>query len=102
MSSGRQNSDLGRAWHSHIAGRDDSAVTEFEKLVEQSPEDKDVLYGLGLAYRGANQAAQAVEVFTKLQDLLAAEEAENEDEFNRLEMLRRMVKQQLEIVQGMQ
>ncbi|MBN1965448.1 MAG: tetratricopeptide repeat protein [Anaerolineae bacterium] len=101
MSTTRENSELGKAWHSHVAGRDDSAVGEFEKLVEQSPQDFDALYGLGLAYRGANQYAKSIEIFKRLEEMLEGEKPADEDDFNRLEMLKRMVNQQIHIVKSL-
>lgn len=94
--SNRDNSAIGRAWRSHSVGRDDSAIEEFRKLLAASPDDVDTLYGLGMALRGAGQTEEAVEVFSRILELLSGAKAEGEDEMNRLEMLRRMTQQQLD------
>ncbi len=95
----RESSPLGQAWRSHVSGRAEVALSEFQKIASTSPEDLDILYGLGLAQKGAGQKADAEATFQKLADLLAAEPGEEEDR-NRIEMLRRMVKQQFEFLRG--
>lgn len=97
--SDQSDSALGQAWHAHVVGRDDSAVEEFRKLAEKSPNDVDVLYGFGLALRGAGQKEEALAVFNRLLEILQSVNPESDDEANRLEMLTRMVNQQIEIAQ---
>ncbi|MBN2469925.1 MAG: tetratricopeptide repeat protein [Anaerolineae bacterium] len=94
--SNRDSSAIGRAWRSHNVGRDDSAIEEFRKLLAESPDDLDLLYGLGMALRGAGQQQEAVEVFTRILESLKKQTAQSEDEGNRLEMLRRMTQQQID------
>lgn len=94
----RENSPLGQAWRSHVTGRDEVALNEFQKLATSSPEDVDALYGLGLAQRGSGKTEEAVATFQRIMELLANQPAEDEDTRNRLEMLRRMVRQQLEFL----
>ncbi len=97
--SNRDNSAIGRAWRSHNVGRDDSAIEEFRRLLAASPDDLDTLYGLGMALRGAGQKEEAVEVFTRILELLKQQTPQSEDEANRKEMLRRMTQQQIEFAQ---
>jgi len=96
--SNRESSPLGQAWRSHVTGRNEVALNEFEKITNSSPEDMDALYGLGLAQRGAGKSEEAITTFQRIMDLLAQEHPEDEDTQNRLEMLRRMVLQQLEFL----
>ncbi len=95
----RENSPLGQAWRSYVSGRAEVALNEFQKIAATSPEDLDALYGLGLAQKGAGKKAEAEATFQKLAELLAAEPGD-EDDRNRIEMLRRMVKQQIEFLRG--
>lgn len=94
----KDKSPLGQAWRAHAVGRDDSAIEEFEKLVNATPDDLDVLYGLGLAQRGAGKKEAARETFERVQKILGELQPETENEVNRVEMLSRMVKQQLEFL----
>ena len=94
--SNRDSSAIGRAWRSHNVGRDDSAIEAFRKLLAESPDDLDLLDGLGMALRGGGQQQEAVEVFTRILESLKKQTAQSEDEGNRLEMLRRMTQQQIE------
>ncbi|GAB4575044.1 MAG: hypothetical protein Kow0077_24610 [Anaerolineae bacterium] len=97
--SNRDNSDLGRAWRAHVVGRDDSAIEEFRRILAANPDDVDALYGLGMALRGAGQGTEAAEVFTRVLALLDKQTAEDEGDMNRLQMLRRMVQQQLDLAE---
>jgi Flp pilus assembly protein TadD len=96
----KENSPLGQAWRSHTVGRDDSAVEEFQKIASTSPEDIDVLYGLGLAQRGAGQFEEAMVTFKKVLAMLEEMEPEDDDEFNRVQMLTRMVNQQIKFLEA--
>jgi predicted TPR repeat methyltransferase len=96
----RENSAIGQAWRSHSVGRSDSAVAEFKKLVDMSPEDPDTLYGFGMAQRGAGQLDEAVATFTRVLELLAKITPESDDQRNRLEMLTRMTNQQIVMAGG--
>lgn len=98
--SNRDNSEIGRAWRSHSVGRDDSAIEEFRKLLASNPDDIDTLYGLGMALRGSGQQQEAVEVFSKILELLKAQSAKDEADMNRLEMLKRMAQQQRDLAAG--
>jgi Flp pilus assembly protein TadD len=98
--SNKDNSAIGRAWHSHNVGRDDTAIEEFRKVLASSPDDIDALYGFGMALRGAGQQAEAEEVFRKVLAILKQQTAKDEGDANRLEMLRRMTQQQLEFFTG--
>ncbi len=94
------NSPIGRAWHSHTVGRDDTAIEEFRKLVAAAPNDIDALYGLGMALRSAGQGQEARETFNKVLELLSSQEASNADDANRIQMLRRMTQQQISMIKG--
>ncbi len=95
----RENTPLGQAWHQHTVGRDDVALKEFSEMAARSPDDVDVVYGLGLAQKGAGQKEEAIATFRRVLELLSQTKPENEDEANRLEMLSRMANQQIEILQ---
>lgn len=96
----RSDSPLGQAWHQHVEGQNQSAVDQFAKITQQSPEDMDALYGLGLAQRGAGQTAEALATFQRVQALVEAAVPESEEATNRLEMLSRMVNQQIRFLEG--
>ncbi len=96
----KENSPLGRAWRSHLVGRDDTAIEEFRKLVAAAPDDIDALYGLGMALRSAGQGREARETFDKVLELLSKQEASGADDANRIQMLRRMVQQQITLIKN--
>ena len=94
----REDSPLGQAWRSHVSGRDEVALNEFEKIASASPDDLDALYGLGLAQRSAGKQDEAIATFERILALLAKLTPDDEDMQNRLEMLRRMAVQQLQFL----
>ena len=96
----RSDSPLGQAWHQHAEGQNQNAVDQFAKITQQSPEDMDALYGLGLAQRGAGQTAEALATFQRVKALVEAAVPESEEATNRLEMLSRMVNQQIQFLEG--
>lgn len=95
----RENTPLGQAWHQHIAGRDDVALKEFSEMAARSPDDVDVVYGLGLAQKGAGRKEEAIATFRRVLELLSQAKPEDEEEANRIQMLTRMASQQIEILQ---
>jgi tetratricopeptide (TPR) repeat protein len=96
-----------QAWNHQREGRAAAAVSEFEKLVKQHPQDVDVNYGLGLSQKAAGQTAAAISTFRhtleiigdsmKIENANRSVELENvkTPEDDRLMMLQRMVKQRL-------
>ncbi len=95
----QKTSPIGDAWRLHVEGHDSAAVERFVQLSDASPEDIDTLYGLGLAQRGAGRYEDALATFNKVLELLTGVQAESEDEQNRLEMLMRMSRQQIEFIE---
>ncbi len=96
-----------QAWNHQREGRAAAAVTEFEKIVQQHPQDVDANYGLGLAQKAAGQTAAAINTF-KQTLVIISESQKKEDaqrntdedyvktpEDDRLMMLQRMVSQRL-------
>ena len=101
------NSLVTQAWNHHREGRASAAVTEFEKIVQQTPQDVDAHYGLGLAQKAAGQTAAAINTFKRTLEIISenqkkedAQRNQDEDyvktpEDDRLMMLQRMVSQRL-------
>ena len=107
-------SQVGRAWRYQREGQADSAVTEFEKILRQDPDDIDANYGMGLAQRSAGHPQAAVEYFQHALDIvdkkdsagrIARDAAANDFQTERIKpntaeddrymMLTRMLKQRL-------
>lgn len=92
----KAGSELAKAWGQHAKDRDDSAIEEFEKLLEANPDDLDAMYGLALARKHSGERAESVAAFKRIQAALAEAQPQTEEEVNRSAMLTRMVEQQLE------
>src|SRR5687767_10119669 len=88
------NSPLGRAWAFHRDGRNDAALTEFERLRQELPDDIDVNFGLGLVQRALGQYEQSVASFEKVKVLVVAGLAQTPND-DRLQMLSRMTEQRI-------
>jgi cytochrome c-type biogenesis protein CcmH/NrfG len=105
---------IGRAWRYQRDGEADTAIREFEKILQQNSDDIDANYGMGLAQRSAGNHQAAVEYFQHALDVVdhrdsagrAAREAAANDfqterikpntaEDDRYMMLTRMLKQRL-------
>lgn len=97
-----------QAWNLQREGRSETAVAEFQKIVQQHPNDMDANYGLGLAQKKANETEAAIQTFNKTLELIEknrkAHEARRDPndldnirtpEDDRLQMLSRMVRQRL-------
>jgi tetratricopeptide (TPR) repeat protein len=84
---------LGRAWTHHRQGRHDAAISEFQDLLREAPNQVDALFGLGLAQRGAKQHDAAAATFGKC--LEAVERQLQEQPDDRYAMMRRLVQQRL-------
>ncbi|MBN2303957.1 MAG: bacterial transcriptional activator domain-containing protein [Anaerolineae bacterium] len=96
MSQDEIKSKVGEAWKAHFDGSNAAAVELFKQVVEQEPTHVDAYWGLGLSYRKSGEKENALQAFEKVRDLIAgALEAEPEN-YERLLMLNRMVKQQIE------
>ncbi len=93
------DSAIASAWKAHREGNQDTAIKEYLVILESNPEHTDALYGLGLAQKAAGDPLGAKASFHKLQKILhqRLDEAES-DEINRLQMVTRMVEQQLEVL----
>lgn len=86
---------LGRAWALHRKGQNDEAIREFSTLLQQSANNIDALYGLGLAQRNAGRQSAAEEAFTTCLTQIGAALAEHPNE-DRYEMLQKMTRQRLD------
>ncbi len=106
---------IGRAWGYLREGQPDTAIKEFEKILQQEPDNIDANYGMGLAQRTTGHLQNAIKHFQhglEIVDLndsagrVAREAAANDfqterikpntAEDDRLMMLTRMLKQRLD------
>lgn len=105
---------VGHAWRYQREGQAESAIKEFEKILQQQPDDIDANYGMGLAQRTAGRSEAAAKYFQHALDIVdkqdlagkAARDAAANDfqterikpntaEDDRYMMLTRMLKQRL-------
>ncbi len=96
---------IGQAWRFEREGKTQAAIAEFERILEEAPDDTDALYGMALAQRAAGHRDAAIEHFQKaLQHIEAAMAARprgdghherNTPEDDRRMMLARMIRQRL-------
>jgi tetratricopeptide (TPR) repeat protein len=94
---------IGRAWRYYREGKADTAITEFERILQKNGDDIDANYGIGLAQNAAGRKTDAVRHFQKAQELVTAAIAKQpKREGNiaspaddRLMMLSRMIGQRL-------
>jgi tetratricopeptide (TPR) repeat protein len=83
-----------RAWSLHRQGKNDDAIREFNALLQQSANNIDALYGLGLAQRSVGQAETAKATFERcLAQLDSATDSKSAED--RYQMLVRMVGQRI-------
>ena len=110
MSSNPSNtSNVSNAWRYQREHQASTAVTEFEKILNQDAHNIDALYGLGLALRDSGKKETAVEKFQQVLELVDSaavarrpaltgqEEVRlaNTPDDDRYMMLARMIKQRL-------
>lgn len=90
---------IAAAWKAHRQGNQDTAIKQYMTILEEHPENTDALYGMGLAQKAAGDPLGARASFHKLQKILheLLDNAEG-DTSNRLQMVARMVEQQLEVL----
>lgn len=105
---------IGRAWRHQREGNADAAIQEFEKILQQEPDNIDANYGMGLSQRAAGQPQAATEYFQHALEIVdkndtagrnAREAAANDFQTERIKpntaeddrymMLTRMLKQRL-------
>lgn len=115
MSSNTTVIQIGRAWGYLREGQPDTAVKEFEKILQQEPDNIDANYGMGLATRATGNYPAAIKYFEhglKIVDKndsagrIAREAAANDFQTERIKpntaeddrymMLTRMLKQRLD------
>lgn len=84
------------AWKYHRSGDHDMAIMRFNEVVQQYPQDIDVLYGLAQAQHAAGDYLGAKATFMKLQTILQGKLSTSDEDDVRVRMVYRMVKQQLE------
>ena len=98
---------VAQAWNYHREGKAAAAVAEFEKVVQQYPQDIDANYGLGLSQKAAGQTAAAINTFKHTLEIISESQKKEDAQRNvddenvrtpeddRLLMLQRMVNQRL-------
>jgi tetratricopeptide (TPR) repeat protein len=104
---------IGHAWRHQRNGEADKAIQEFERILQQNPDNIDALYGMGLAQRTAGHSEQAAKCFQQALELIEAGDLTgrklredtandvndrikpNSPEEDRYMMLSRMLKQRL-------
>jgi tetratricopeptide (TPR) repeat protein len=114
MSNDTTVSQIGHAWGFLRQGQPDAAIKEFEKILQNEPDNIDANYGMGLAQRGTGQYQAAVKHFQHGLEIvdqndsagrIAREAAANDFQTERIKpntaeddrymMLTRMLKQRL-------
>lgn len=90
---------IGAAWKAHFAGQDQSAIDQFTKLAKQAPDNIDVHWGLGLAYRAVEDYSNALAQFENVRDLIATVIETEHGQLGRYFLLNRMAEQQIRILQ---
>ncbi|GAB4313022.1 MAG: hypothetical protein Kow00117_05720 [Phototrophicales bacterium] len=63
------NPELGQAWANLRSGQVDQAVSTFDRIIQNSPQNVDAYYGLGLAQRALGNKQRAIEAFQQAYDL---------------------------------
>ena len=90
------NERTGEAWKAHYTGNQQLAIDQFLTIVSEAPEDIDANWGLALSYRDAGDRDKAVEIFTKVRDLVSRQLDAAPDNYERFFMLKRMAIQHIE------
>lgn len=94
------NAKIGVAWKAHYKGDQQAAIQQFAQLAAQAPNEIDVHWGLGLAYRKAGDPQKALASFLQAKNLIDEASRENPEERGRLFILNRMVSQHIEQLGG--
>lgn len=76
----------------------DQAEADFKQAMSMDPEAVDPIYGLALAYKGADQADQAIEAFEKVIALL--DQGKMDDQPERKTMLKRISKSHIKSLEA--
>jgi Flp pilus assembly protein TadD len=87
---------IAEAWKAHYARQHQAAVEVFRQVVAEAPDNIDANWGLGLSYRGTGDKENALRVFQKVKELVAAHMESDSEGRERYIMLSRMVTQQIE------
>lgn len=87
--------ELGRAWTLLREQRNDAAIEEFDKILRETPDQIDALYGLALAQRASHQREAAKQSFERCLTKVRQGLDENPG-MDRYEMMQRFVHQRLE------
>jgi Flp pilus assembly protein TadD len=85
---------LAHAWANHREGRNEAAISEFDRVLRESPNDIDANFGMGLAQRALGRFDQAIASFRKVEELVQKMLAQ-EPGVDRWEMLTRMCEQRI-------
>ncbi len=65
MSTVNIESRIGSAWHLCREGNNAAAVKEFKSIIDETADNADAFYGLGLAQRAEGETDAAIESFQK-------------------------------------
>jgi len=85
---------LAHAWANHRDGRNEAAITEFDRILRDAPNDIDANYGIGLVQRALGRYDQAIASFEKAKALIT-KALEAEPGLDRWEMLQRQCDQRI-------
>lgn len=83
------------AWKERNEGRFQEAIQKFLEVTSEAPDNIDAQWGLGLAYRGAQDAQSAVQAFQIVLDLISTQLQNESEQVERYVMLKRMADQQI-------
>jgi Tfp pilus assembly protein PilF len=72
---------LNSAWDMIRNGNYEGAITKINEILNESPDDIDAHYGLGLAQRNLGQEAEAIESFQKALAISVARLAEIREQY---------------------
>lgn len=62
--------EISHAWQLHQDNKNEQAVAEFDRILQQDPEHMDALYGKGLALKALGRKDDAVAAFEKVRVLI--------------------------------
>lgn len=63
------NPEVGQAWANLRSGQSDQAVSLFDGIIQNNPQNVDAYYGLGLAQKALGNKQRSIEAFQQAYDL---------------------------------
>ena len=63
------NPEVGEAWANLRSGQSDQAVSLFDSIIQNNPQNVDAYYGLGLAQKALGNKQRSIEAFQQAYDL---------------------------------